>query len=103
MLHPRVLRAVVGWGLRLFGKPNTLPLLSMRTIATSLIWALVSSGLFGVHLWLLASSAPGIGLNDMGRSTGTMAAAMIAGLLVLFLPSGLGVREVVMYAGDWYP
>ena len=24
---------------------------------------------------------------------------MIAGLLVLFLPSGLGVREVVMYAG----
>ena len=56
-----------------------------------------------MHLWLLASSAPGIGLNDMGRSTGTMAAAMIAGLLVLFLPSGLGVREVVMYAGDWYP
>ena len=52
-----------GWGLRLFGKPNTLPLLSMRTIATSLVWALVSSRLFGVHLWLLALSAPGIGIT----------------------------------------
>ena len=66
-LHPRVLRAVVGWSLRLLGRPNSLPLMKLRTIVASLLWALLSSFLFGVHLWLLAASAPGVDIGDLGR------------------------------------
>jgi uncharacterized membrane protein YbhN (UPF0104 family) len=99
LLHPRVLRGTVGLGLRLLGKTNPLPELRGRTIVASLAWAVLSSFLFGLHVWLLAYSVPGVGVGDLARCTGTMAAAMIAGLVVLLLPSGLGVREVVMYAG----
>jgi glycosyltransferase 2 family protein len=98
-LHPRVLRAIVGLAMSVLRKPNPLPLLRMRTVMFAFAWAALSYALFGTHLWLLVLSNPGTGVVDLGQCTGTIALAMIAGVLVLILPSGLGVRELVIYAG----
>ena len=98
-LHPKALRAIVGFGMRLLRRPNPLPLLRVPTVLGAFAWAGLSYALFGTHLWLLVLSNPGTGLSDLAQSTGTIATAMIAGLLVLVMPSGLGVRELVMFAG----
>ena len=98
-LHPRVLRGIVGLGMRVLRKPNPLPLLQARTVMFAFAWASLSYALFGTHLWLLVLSNPGTSVVDLAQCTGTIATAMIAGVFVLILPSGLGVRELVIYAG----
>ena len=67
----------------------------------SFAWAALSYLLFGTHLWLLVLSTPGTGLSDLAPCTGTIATAMIAGLFILVMPSGLGVRELVMFAQEF--
>jgi uncharacterized membrane protein YbhN (UPF0104 family) len=71
----------------------------VRTVLAAFGWAALSYVLFGTHLWLLVLSHPGTGMSDLAQCAGTIATAMIAGLFILVVPSGLGIRELVMYAG----
>ncbi|MBK8470131.1 MAG: flippase-like domain-containing protein [Actinomycetales bacterium] len=98
-LHPRILTFAVRQGFRVLGRPAPEHPVRKRAILTSLGWALASSLAFGAHLWLLVRSSTPISVSVLPLAVGTMSVAMISGLFVFLLPSGAGVREVVLVAG----
>ncbi|GAA1508948.1 lysylphosphatidylglycerol synthase transmembrane domain-containing protein [Nocardioides humi] len=95
-LHPRILDRLVGLGFALLRRPQRDHPVRGRAVALSLAAAVASYVFFGAHLWLLAD---GVGANGAGlllTCVGTMAVAMISGLFFFVLPSGAGVRELVI-------
>lgn len=100
-LHPRVL----GWGVRLAARPfarfrevaDAGPLvIGGRSVAASVAWTLVAWVPLGAHVWLLTWAVGGEALRSVGPAVGAYALAWTLGLLVVFAPAGLGVREVVL-------
>jgi hypothetical protein len=94
LLHP----AVLTWGtsrvLRLLRRPPLDHPLRWRTVLAVLATALGTYLLYGVHLWLLAGTAGG----GILLCTGAIAVGLNAGLLLFLLPSGAGLRDVVVAA-----
>ncbi|MFD3688719.1 lysylphosphatidylglycerol synthase domain-containing protein [Nocardiopsis sp. NPDC058631] len=100
-LHPRV----VGWGIRLAALPfarfrevaEAGPLgLGGRAMAAAVGWTLVAWVPLGAHVWLLTWAVGGDALRSLGPAAGAYALAWTLGLLVVFAPAGLGVREAVL-------
>ncbi|MGW9553838.1 lysylphosphatidylglycerol synthase domain-containing protein [Nocardiopsis sp. NPDC055551] len=100
-LHPRVL----GWGIGLAARPfarfrevaEAGPLrISGGAVAASVGWTLVAWVPLGAHVWLLTWGVGGNALASIGPAVGAYALAWTLGLLVVFAPAGLGVREVVL-------
>ena len=100
-LHPRVL----GWGIGLAARPfarfrevaEAGPLrISGGAVAASVGWTLVAWVPLGAHVWLLTWAVGGNALASIGPAVGAYALAWTLGLLVVFAPAGLGVREVVL-------
>ncbi|TQK72246.1 lysylphosphatidylglycerol synthase domain-containing protein [Nocardioides sp. SLBN-35] len=94
-LHPRVLDRLVGFGFKLLRRPQRDHPVRGRAIVLSLAAAVASYFFFGLHLWLLTDGA-GDGAGLLLTCVGTMAVAMISGLFFFILPSGAGVRELVI-------
>lgn len=97
-LHPRILERLVALGFKILRRPQRDHPVRARAVALSLVAAVASYGFFGLHLWLLVR-----GVSDVDGSAsfllvciGTMAIAMISGLFFFLLPSGAGVREVII-------
>lgn len=97
-LHPRILERLVAVGFKILRRPQRDHPVRARAVALSLVAAVASYGFFGLHLWLLVR-----GVSDVDGSAqfllvciGTMAIAMISGLFFFLLPSGAGVRELVI-------
>lgn len=98
LLHPRVLTWLVSLVLRaLRHAPLSRPLTGAATIRITGL-AVAVSLLFGLHLWLLAAALGSPGWAGLLLCVGTISLAMTAGVLAFFLPSGIGVREVVIVA-----
>lgn len=95
-LHPRILGALVGIAFRLLRRPPLAHPVRRRAVLLSLLAAVGSYVFFGVHLWLLVASTDKVGIDLLPLSVGAMAAAMISGLFFFILPSGAGVRELVL-------
>ena len=74
------------------------PPVTLRVVAKSLGLAILSYVAYGVHLWLLADTWAGPHARPLPLCIGTMGIAMIAGLVVFLLPSGVGAREFVIIA-----
>ncbi|WP_444961110.1 lysylphosphatidylglycerol synthase domain-containing protein [Nocardiopsis sp. M1B1] len=100
-LHPRV----VGWGIRLAARPfarfrevaEAGPLdVCGRSMAAAVGWTLVAWVPLGLHVWLLTWAVGGEALRSLGPAVGAYALAWTLGLLVVFAPAGLGVREAVL-------
>ncbi|WP_159940554.1 MULTISPECIES: lysylphosphatidylglycerol synthase domain-containing protein [unclassified Nocardiopsis] len=100
-LHPRV----VGWGIRLAARPfarfrevaEAGPLeVRGRAVAASVGWTLVAWVPLGLHVWVLVCGVGGDPLRSLGPAVGAYALAWTLGLLVVFAPAGLGVREAVL-------
>ncbi|MDT0331623.1 lysylphosphatidylglycerol synthase domain-containing protein [Nocardiopsis lambiniae] len=100
-LHPRVVR----WGVRLVARPfarfrevaEAGPLdIGGRAMAAALGWTLVAWVPLGLHLWLLAWAVGGDPWGSLAPAVGAYALAWTLGLLVVFAPAGLGVREAVL-------
>ncbi|WP_150252000.1 lysylphosphatidylglycerol synthase domain-containing protein [Nocardiopsis deserti] len=100
-LHPRV----VGWGIRLAARPfarfrevaEAGPLdVRGRSMAAAVGWTLVAWVPLGLHVWLLTWAVGGEALRSLGPAVGAYALAWTLGLLVVFAPAGLGVREAVL-------
>ena len=106
-LHPAILTWAARLAFRLLKRPLPDHPVRKRAVVSSLAWALASYLVFGVHLWLLVrgtrsatADGPGaLGIDSVPLVIGTMAIAMIAGLFFFLLPSGAGVREVIIVAG----
>lgn len=98
-LHPRILTAVVTVGFRLLRRPRPTHPVRGRTVLHSLAWALGSYLTYGLHLWLLARDEATIAAGELLLFVGVMGIAMIAGLFAVVLPSGAGIRELVIVTG----
>lgn len=96
MLHPRVLTRLARLGFKILRKPRPDHGLGYKVVASSLGWALAAYCLYGLHLYILASSIGFSGPGELASAVGAMGIGMIAGLLAFFLPSGLGAREAVI-------
>jgi uncharacterized membrane protein YbhN (UPF0104 family) len=96
--HPAVLTWLTQRFLRLTRRPPLDRPLRWRGVATVTGWSAVAWVCFGVHLWLLASTAAAPGLAGLVRCVGAFALALTAGIFAFLSPSGLGVREAIITA-----
>lgn len=99
LLVPPVLSRLVSLGFRLLRRPPLERPLTWPGLGTAVGWAVLSWGLAGVQVWLLAT---GLGLEATPRTlvllVGGYAIAWVAGFVVVFVPAGAGVREGVLIA-----
>ncbi|GAA1405546.1 lysylphosphatidylglycerol synthase domain-containing protein [Oerskovia paurometabola] len=95
-LHPKILTALATFGFRVLRRPRPPHPVRLRTVLHSLAWALGSYTCYGVHLWLLAGTPDGAGLRPLALCIGAMGIAMVSGLFAFVLPSGAGIRELVI-------
>jgi glycosyltransferase 2 family protein len=97
-LHPKVLNQILDRALRLARRPPLERPLSGRVVASALAWSLSTWIGYGLQIWLLATR---VGL-PYGRGAlvaiGGFAFAWCVGFLIVFLPVGAGVREVLLIA-----
>ncbi|WP_454129856.1 lysylphosphatidylglycerol synthase domain-containing protein [Microbacterium aurum] len=96
LLYPPVLTAIVRIGFRVLRRPRPDHPVRLRIVLASLACAVGSYVAFGTHLWLLADTGGGLTLGPLALCIGTMAIAMLAGLVFFLLPSGVGARELVI-------
>jgi len=96
--YPPVLTGIVNRVLRVLRRSPLPHRLTFRGIAPAIGWCAVSWMLYGVHLWLLASSLAVPGASGLVECIGAMSLAMTAGVLAVVAPSGIGVREAVIVA-----
>jgi uncharacterized membrane protein YbhN (UPF0104 family) len=98
LVQPRVFRPLAGKVLRRFGYTKELPNLRARTLTVLLAFYAGTWVLGGFALWLLLRS---VGAHPEPATVvflgGTAAVGAIVAVLVVFAPSGLGVREASMY------
>ncbi|GAA2084935.1 lysylphosphatidylglycerol synthase transmembrane domain-containing protein [Actinomadura alba] len=97
-LHPRVVNAVLGYGLRLLKRPPLERPLTRRGVLASVGWAFVGWAAYGVHLALIVAGLGATGPQAMILSFGAFSLAWCLGFLVVVAPAGAGVREVAMVA-----
>ncbi|WP_216212949.1 lysylphosphatidylglycerol synthase transmembrane domain-containing protein [Amycolatopsis aidingensis] len=97
-LHPRVLTWGTSLVLRILRRPALDHRFSYRTVGTVFGALAVVYALQGLHLWLLANSVGAPGIGGYVLCVGAMAIAMTSGNFAFIMPSGAGVREVVMVA-----
>ncbi len=99
LLVPGVLGRIVSLGLRVLRRPPLERPLTWAGLGTAVGWSVASWLLAGLHVWLLAV---GLGLDATPRTflllTGGYALAWVAGFVVVLVPAGAGVREVVLAA-----
>jgi len=95
VLRPRAINAVLRWASARTGRP--LPTLDLpgRTVAAAVVLTTVSWLMFGVHVWVLARPL-GAGTDLLAPATGAFALAFVAGLLLVPVPAGAGIREAVL-------
>ena len=94
---PAPINAALRWVATRTGREVPQVALSGRTLVAALLPMVLAWGLFGVHAWLLARPM-GAGLDLLAPTTGAFALAFVAGLLLVPLPAGAGIREGVLVA-----
>jgi hypothetical protein len=95
-LHPKVLDRIISIAFRILRRPPLDHPVRRRAVLLSLLAAVGSYVAFGVHLWLLAQGSGDIAVSQLSLCVGAMAVALISGLFFFVLPSGAGVRELVI-------
>lgn len=98
VLHPRVLNGALGLALRLLRRPPLEQPLPGRGIAVVTLWLLAFWVAAGLHVWVLAVDLGAPAGRSLPAAVGGFALAFCAGVLVVLLPAGAGVREVALTA-----
>jgi len=98
LVQPRVFRPLAHKVLHRFGYRQDLPNIRARTLSGLLVFYAGTWVVGGVALWLMLRS---VGAHPEAASIvflgGVSAVGAIVAVLVVFAPSGLGVREASMY------
>ncbi|MBV2362066.1 lysylphosphatidylglycerol synthase domain-containing protein [Streptomonospora nanhaiensis] len=104
-LHPRVVTAVIRAGARLVprsrrpaeARPERI---GGRAMAAAVAWSLAAWVPLAAHVWTLTAAAgAGADPRALPAAAGAYALAWTLGVLVVFAPAGLGIREVVLVVG----
>lgn len=98
VLHPRVLNGALALALRLLRRPPLEQPLPGRGIAAVALWLLAFWVAAGLHVWVLAVDLGAPVGRSLPAAVGGFALAFCAGVLVVLLPAGAGVREVALTA-----
>lgn len=93
LLHPRILEQITNLLLRLLKREPIRFELSYPGLLGFFLLYLVSWLLYGTAFYLFLASVNPLPLSDWVVVTGGFTAAYIVGLLAIFVPGGLGVRE----------
>ncbi len=96
LLQPRVMAAVLNWGLARLGRQPVSLSLSFGDLVTIFAFYLASYVLWGLALFLFANSLTPLSLQFFAPFLGVFPAAYALGLIAPFAPAGLGVREGVL-------
>ena len=97
LIWPGWLNRGLAWVFTRAGRTPPPTALPGRSLAGAVAWLIACWGFFGVHVWLLARPL-GADAADLVPTAGAFALAFVAGLLVVPLPAGAGVREGVLVA-----
>lgn len=96
LLHPIVLERIINIGLRILKKPRISVNVSFLTVLKFVVFYLISWQVSGLALYFLVASLHNVGTPNVPIYSGIIATAWFVGLISIFAPSGLGVREGVM-------
>jgi hypothetical protein len=97
-LWPPVIRAVLDRVLKLARRAPLEQPVSLGGMARALGWTALGWLLFGVHAWLLISEFAGRDGRTFTLALGGYALAWAVGFLIIFVPGGIGAREVAFVA-----
>ncbi|NUR86257.1 MAG: UPF0104 family protein [Nonomuraea sp.] len=92
LLEPKVINAVIGFGLRKLKREPLERPLTRRGMLTALGWALAGWVAYGVHFFFIAPQ------GGLVFAIGAFALSWCLGIMTFVVPAGAGVREVVMVA-----
>jgi uncharacterized membrane protein YbhN (UPF0104 family) len=92
LLWPPVTRRLLQLG-RVSAPPGRTP--GVRAVAAGLVANVVAWIGYGTSLWLMAHGLLDVPELSLRVAIGAFAASYVAGLLALFAPGGIGVRELV--------
>ena len=93
LLHPRVLLKILNWALLLFKREPVFLSISYSEILWVLFVSLLSWAVGGIGFYLFVRSVSPVPSLSILFLTGALAFSNTLGLIALFAPSGLGVRE----------
>lgn len=98
-IHPRIINAALKVVGKIFKKSLEIPMKYSQILKVVLMfignWLIVGFGFF----ILVRSVNPAVGWNEMLFCAGIFGISAIMGILAIFAPSGLGVREGIILAG----
>jgi uncharacterized membrane protein YbhN (UPF0104 family) len=97
LVHPRVFAIWSRRLVRIFGVEEAPPVLSLRATLALLLYYCCTWVLGGVGLWFIVRSVADPPVKSIPFLGGASAVGAIVAVLVVFAPSGLGVREASMY------
>jgi hypothetical protein len=81
---------------RLLRRPALVVTASPRAVRRSLVLGLVSWAVSGLNLWIIVTLLGAPALPSLGPCLGGFALATVGGSLVIVLPDGWGVRELLL-------
>jgi uncharacterized membrane protein YbhN (UPF0104 family) len=71
---------------------------SVGGMARALAWTTLGWLCYGAHAWFLISEFAGHGAHVLALSLGGYALAWSVGFLIIFIPGGIGAREIALIA-----
>lgn len=95
LLHDRGLPQLISWALRRRGRDDVAIRLSPAAARRATALSAATWVVFGVHAWFLARPL-GAGTADLPLVIGAFALAFVAGVIVVPLPAGAGLRETIL-------
>jgi glycosyltransferase 2 family protein len=96
LLHPRALPALLDRAFAVVGRQPLREQLPLRSTVRAGMWSALSWLLLGTHVYVLCAALGHTGFSAFALSVGGMALAVSAGVLLIPVPAGAGLREVVL-------
>jgi uncharacterized membrane protein YbhN (UPF0104 family) len=97
-LHPRVNKYALDLVLKAARKPPLEKSVSGAGMARALAWTTLGWLFYGAHAWLLISEFAGRSAHVFALALGAYALAWAVGFLIIFVPGGIGPRELALIA-----
>jgi hypothetical protein len=97
-LYPKVFKFGLDLVLKVAHRPPLEKSVSVGGMARALAWTTLGWLCYGAHAWLLISEFAGHGGRVFALSLGGYALAWSVGFLIIFVPGGIGPREIALIA-----
>jgi glycosyltransferase 2 family protein len=96
VLHPRIIGPTLGTALRRLGREPLLQVIHLRRVLMLAAWYLVAQLVLGVGVWLGVRAVGGPTVGSLAFVGGAFMFSFAVSMLVVVVPSGLGIREGVL-------